>query len=105
MYYKGQGVPQDYTQAVRWLRLAAGQGIDVAQNQLGLMYYKGQGVPLDYTQAHVWLNLATSNITNGGDDQKKYAEARDLVAMDMTPQQIAEAQRRAREWKPTTGGK
>jgi hypothetical protein len=55
-------------------------------------------VPQDYAEAHMWYNLAVSRAS--GDDQKKYAEARDIVAEIMTPQQIAEAQRRAREWKP-----
>jgi hypothetical protein len=36
-----------------------------------------------------------------GDDQKQSAEVRELVAKKMTAEQIAEAQRRAREWKPT----
>ena len=35
MYHTGQGVPQDYTQAVRWARLAADQGHTKAQNILG----------------------------------------------------------------------
>jgi hypothetical protein len=48
----------------------------------------------------MWLNLAASRAS--GDQQKTYADARELVAKKMTPQQIAEAQRRAREWKPAT---
>jgi hypothetical protein len=44
------------------------------------------------------MNLAASQAS--GDDRKKYAEVRDEVAKKMTSQQIAEAQRRAREWKP-----
>jgi len=48
MYDKGQGVPQDYKEAVRLYRLSAEQGIAQAQYNLGLMYDKGQGVPQDY---------------------------------------------------------
>jgi hypothetical protein len=46
----------------------------------------------------MWLDLAASR---GSDKQKIYALGRDHVAEKMTPRQIAEAQRRAREWKPT----
>ena len=51
MYAKGQGVPQDYAEAVKWYRLAADQGIPTAQNNLGFMYAKGEGVPQDYSEA------------------------------------------------------
>jgi uncharacterized protein len=93
-------VPQDYAEAVRWYRKAAEQGLANAQFNLGLMYAKGQGVPQDYAEAPMWLNLAASRTS--GDVQQKSAETRDLVARMMTAQQIAEAQRLAREWKPKT---
>jgi hypothetical protein len=35
--------------------------------------------------------------------EKNAAEVRDIVAKYMTPQQVAKAQKLAREWKPTTG--
>ena len=54
MYYKGQGVPQDYKEAVQWFRLAADQGNAGAQTNLGVMYDVGQSVPQDYIQAHMW---------------------------------------------------
>ncbi len=58
------------------------------------MYAKGQGVPQDYVLAHMWFNLA------GAQGDKKARKDRDLAASHMTPDQIAEAQRLAREWKP-----
>jgi hypothetical protein len=100
MYHHGQGVTQDYAEAARWYRKAADQGHAAAQFVLGLMYDNGQGVTQDYAEAHMWLNLAASSVS--GDDQKKYADARESVAKKMTAQQIAEAQRLAREWRPRT---
>jgi len=47
MYYNGQGVRQDYAEAVRWYRQAAEQGNAEAQNNLGAMYAIGQGVRQD----------------------------------------------------------
>ena len=58
MFRKGQGVPQDYSEAARWFRMAAEQGDADARNNLGLCYEKGQGVPLDYGEAAKWLRRA-----------------------------------------------
>ena len=98
MYANGQGVTQDYVEAVRWYRKAADQEDAAAQYNLGIRYDNGQGVTQDYVLAHMWLNLSASN--SSGDDRKRTAIARDAVAAKMTPAQIAEAQRLAREWKP-----
>ncbi|MCH8040064.1 MAG: hypothetical protein IH977_06935 [Nitrospinae bacterium] len=50
-------------------------------------------MPKDYVLAHMWLNLAAAK---GGKDAVKL---RDLLEERMTPSQLAEAQRLAREWK------
>ena len=97
MYTNGEGVPQDDDEAVRWYRLAAEQGHAPAQALLGAMYMDGRGVPQDDETAHVWLNLAASRST--GEQRDEYVEARDAVAERMTREQLAEAQRRAREWE------
>lgn len=94
MYDKGQGVSQDYQQAARWYTKAAEAGYASAQNNLASMYFMGEGVPQGYVLAHVWANLAASQ---GGEDAVK---KRDAIASFMTPAQLAEAQQRAREWKP-----
>ncbi len=99
MYRRGEGVPQDYAEAVKWYRKAAEQGAALALNNLGVMYDQGQGVPQDYVQAHVWFNLAASRHPPGK-NRDGSVKNRDIVAAKMTPAQIAEAQRLAREWKP-----
>jgi uncharacterized protein len=100
LYSEGQGVPQDYQEAARWFRLAADQGNTLAQASLGALYSLGRGVPQDDIQAHMWLNLASAS----GHDADA-AKVRDIVASKMTPQQIAEAQRLARKWKPLRASK
>ena len=95
IYDAGERVPQDYKEAVRWYKLAAEQGHSYAQTILGFKYATGQGVPQDYVQAHMWFNLAAPSRSPEG------VKDRDTVAAKMTPAQIAEAQRLAREWKPT----
>src|SRR3990170_2456211 len=101
MYDKGQGVPQNYTEAVKWYRRAAEQGLPEAQFNLGSMYYNGQGVPQDYILAHMWLNLAASRYpASVKKDLNDAVNYRGIVDSLMTPAQIAEAERLAREWKP-----
>ncbi len=99
MYGKGEGVPQDYAEAMKWHRLAAGQGNASAQFTLGFMYNRGRGVTQDYIQAHMWLNLAAGRLPPGL-LRDTAAGSRDTIAKRMTPAQVAEAQRLAREWKP-----
>lgn len=90
MYNRGQGVPQDYVEAAKWWHKAAEQGDAPAQNILGNMYNRGEGVPQDYVEAHKWYNLAY--ISDQDRSRMTSIEAK------MTPDQIAEAQRLAREW-------
>jgi hypothetical protein len=89
-----RGGPQDYKMAVYWLCLSANQGNDLAQRKLGLMYERGDGVPQDYVQAYKWYNLGAAKGAKAG------AVLRDALAKRMDPDQIAEAQQLAREWKP-----
>jgi TPR repeat protein len=89
MYSNGYGVPQDHKEAIKWYRRAAEQGSDRAQYNLGLMYDGGYGVPQDYVQAHMWYNIAGAAVA---------VSYRDFVALEMTPAQVARAQKLAREW-------
>ncbi len=91
IYYNGQGVPQDYREAVKWYRMGAEQEYQDAQLNLGFMYLTGAGVRQDKVYAHMWWSIAASN---GGD---MGARNRDRVVKEMTKDQIAKAQRLARE--------
>jgi TPR repeat protein len=96
LYDNGDGVPRDYAKARQWYERAAAQGGVKAQFYLGLQSAYSEGGPLDLVQAHMWYSLAAGN---------GYAHApgyRDDLARQMTPAQIAEAHKRAREWKPKT---
>jgi len=96
MYDDGRGVPQWDVEAVHWYRPAAEQGHARAMSNLGVMYDTGRGVRQDYVEAHMWFNLAASRLT--GEQREIAVRGRDSVADRMTRDQIAEAQRLAREW-------
>ena len=92
---------QDYAEAVKWYRVAAEQGMSNAQFLLDVMYSDGRGVAQDKVQAYMWVNLAAVSRSQG-DEGEKSAKAREEVAQQMTPDQIAKAQRLASEWRPKT---
>jgi TPR repeat protein len=101
MYYNGQGVPQDYGEAAKWYRLAAEQGNATAQSNLASMYYSGEGVPQDYVQAYMWADLAASRFpASATEDREAMIQNRDRLAGLMTPQQLTEARKLVRNWKP-----
>jgi TPR repeat protein len=51
MYEEGQGVKQNYEEAIKWYRLAAKQGLAGAQSKLGFIYESGNGIMQDYKEA------------------------------------------------------
>lgn len=72
---------------------AAAQGDTSAYYDLGVVYSTGShGVGCDLVEAHKWFNLAA---TKGHDEA---AMCRADISDEMTAREIAEAQRRAREW-------
>jgi TPR repeat protein len=125
MYRDGQGVPQDYGEAVVWYRKAAEQGLAEAQVNLGWMYLHGQGVLQDYAQAVAWYRKAAEQgnawaqlslgvmYYKGEGLPQNYEEAyvwwslaaaqghadatkrRDVAASRLTPEALSRAQARA----------
>lgn len=72
---------------------AAAQGDTAAYYDLGVAFSTGShGAPCDLVEAHKWFNLAAL----GGHEEAAWCRAD--VAEEMTAREIAEAQRRAREW-------
>ena len=91
MYEEGDAIPRDYAQAVRWYRRAAEHvpdwgGAGVARNSLANMYMDGLGVPQDRVTAYMYFALSNS------------ASNMKWAASKMTVSQVAEGQRRAKEW-------
>jgi uncharacterized protein len=93
------GLPRDLSQAEHWYREAANQGDPYAAASLAILLNFGKGVKRDYLQAYVWYERAASRLTGG--NRESVVEMRDNIADKLKPDQIAEAQRQAKEWKPT----
>ena len=55
----GEGMPQNYEEAVAWFRKAAEQGNANAQSRLGVAYYNGKGIRQDFGAAVAWFRKAT----------------------------------------------
>ena len=58
MYYYGEGVKQDYQEALKWYRIAAEQGHVEAQKRLGDMYNFGSDIKEDFQEAFKWYKKA-----------------------------------------------
>lgn len=72
---------------------AAAQGDTSAYYDLGVAYSTGShGVDCDLIEAHKWFNLAAAA------GHAEAAQCRADISDEMTAREIAEAQRRAREW-------
>jgi uncharacterized protein len=101
MYAEGHGVPQDHAEAAEWYQRAANERYAQAQYNLGLLYANGEGVAQDNVQAHLWFNLAAVHFPASDTRNRNAAlNSRDVVARKLTREQLAEAQKLAREWKP-----
>lgn len=122
----GDGVLQDYAEAMKWFRKSADNGYPRAQNSVGRAYLEGRGVRQSDSEAFKWFRLAAEGgfvdaqislarmyqtgtgtpqdfvlahvwLNLAGQRSPEARSSRDFLAREMLPAQIAEAQRLARE--------
>jgi TPR repeat protein len=129
-YSNGDGVPKDFSKAVKWLRKAADQSNVQAETALGYCYATGQGVAKEQTEAAKWyrkaaeqnfaqaqISLALSYALGQGvvkdyvesykwtllaasQGDKDAKETMPILENNMSREQIAEGQKVARNFKP-----
>lgn len=92
------GLKQDYVIAASWYRKSADQGNVWAQASLGILYHSGKGLPHDDVQSEMWFIISAGHAP--ADDRDTIVEMRESIAHRLTAQQLAEAQKLAREWRP-----
>jgi TPR repeat protein len=93
MYENGQGLPKNLIESAKWFRKAAENGSSLAQTKLAVIYRDGQGVPRDYALSYMWFSFAAAQ------GEENASRLLPLLEPQMSQDQIAEAQRLAREWK------
>jgi len=87
-------VPKATDEGLKWLLLAANQGLDRAQIDLGYYYEKGKGVKQDYMEAYKWYRLGSQKNALLGSTKL------DSLILKMSQEQIQEGERRAKDFTP-----
>jgi TPR repeat protein len=102
-YEEGLEVSQDDAEAANWYRKSADGGDANAQLALALMYEWGRSLVPDDVQADTWYTIAISTFADQGSQMiaQRCVGIRDNLEQRMTPEQIAEARKRAQNRKPT----
>jgi uncharacterized protein len=95
MYHEGKDVARNDSEALKWIGKAADEGDLKAQEYLGQMY----GTAQDCIHAYMWLTVSVDGSVNKVDLSKAATRLRDSILKKMTPEQIEEAQRLAKEWE------
>jgi TPR repeat protein len=107
-YSLGDGVARDDAEAVKWWRKAAERGYVPAQWKIGalhMMGLMGSNVPRDKVQAFKWFSIALAQPQehfSGEVTRATVISSRNMVAQQMTPAEIAEAQAQSKDWRVTT---
>jgi hypothetical protein len=91
-YAFGDGVRQNYSDAVRWFFRAAEQGHVISQATLGAYYMAGRGVSIDLSKAYFWAYLARV----GGDAGSKLRV--EMLSSQIPRSDILVLEQRANEW-------
>jgi TPR repeat protein len=99
-YLWGDGADRNPETAAAWFTAAANQGIPDSATWLADMYWTGNGVQTDPVEAYKWMILAGDkfNINH------RNGVTMDQFAAQLTPQQLAQAQQRARNFVPQRTG-
>jgi TPR repeat protein len=110
LHRMGRGVPKDFEVAARYFAQSAQQADSEGAKNMGLAYAKGHGVELNRVQAYLWFSISSlgtlsqkmvdanlESLAELGDP----AALRDTIAIAMSADEIAAAQRLVREWRPS----
>ena len=91
-YAFGDGVRQNYSDAVRWFFRAAEQGHVISQATLGAYYMAGRGVSLDLSKAYFWAYVARAS----GDTGSKLRV--EMLSSQIPRSDVLVLEQRANEW-------
>lgn len=105
MYSSGLGVQRDLTEAARWYREAAEQGDAASQAAIAAMYYVGLGVPQSKVFSYQWAVISLTNPSRALEYQSDLQAALAELTAELTPTEIAEAEKLVKQWEARTRGR
>ncbi len=106
-YLEGKIVRKDVNAAVVLLKSAARQNLQGAMFNLGVLFVEGQAIPQDLVRSYMWFEVTSSWKPGPGGDRpigsvagigERATGIKKMLIARMSPTQIAEAHRLAREW-------
>ena len=97
--YVGRGVEKDYVEAVKWLRKTAESAYDCNLLWLGECYVEGKGIAQDYCEAYKFYKLVSQKRWFLERPETGVQQRMDSLVMRMTSAEIAEGERRYREFQ------
>ena len=97
MYYKGQGVTQDYESAIEWLTKAAESGRPLAEHYLATLILAGNGTTADPPAALMWLYIAAVHYPEGA-EKNRTIQDRNNLASRLSRRDRMRAFELARDW-------
>jgi hypothetical protein len=97
-----QETAQDVREKLKWIGRAADGGHATAQLIMGISCRTGRDMPQNLVEAYKWLSLAASREPADQNRTTAIHEC-EATAAQMTPAQLAEAQRLARAWIKARG--
>lgn len=94
LYAGASDKTRDFAEAARWFQRSAGLGFVDAEFNLAVLYERGDGVPQSLLDACKWYTIASK----AGDAVAK--SRADAIATQLSPEELAAAERAADEFKP-----
>ncbi len=100
MHEGGAGVPRNVNEAFNWYKKSADRGFYPGILKVADMYGKGRGVKKDLAQSYFWFSIAEKNAPASTNDRYEIPIVKDRLSTLMTKEQVADADRKAKAWKP-----
>lgn len=101
LYYEGYGVQKSQADAIAWYRRAADMGHAFAQQKLGSLYAMGwEDGPQNFVDGYIWCYRAA---VSASDEEltERATTCQQFCAQQLSPGQLSDAKRTAKDWKPT----
>jgi len=101
VYEGGIGQPRNIAEAFKWYKKSADRGFYAGILKVANMYGKGQGAAKDNAAAYLWYAIAELRAPKDSNDRFELPIVKDKLSTLLTKEQVADAERRAKAWKPS----